>query len=83
MVKEEIKNIKIEKKADEKDERLSEQKSKKKKLTSKEQITILEIEKAELQDKYVRAAAEFENFRKRNIAEKSDWIKKRYPAFGA
>jgi len=28
-----------------------------------------------MKDKYVRAAAEFENFRKRNISEKSDWIK--------
>jgi len=48
---------------------------KKKKLSSKEQIILLEIEKAELRDKYIRAAAEFENFRKRNIAEKSNWIK--------
>ena len=52
------------------------QKTKKaKKLSLKEQLAIAQIEKAELQDKYMRAAAEFENFRKRNIAEKSDWIK--------
>lgn len=48
---------------------------KKKKLSAKEQIVLLEIEKAEIKDKYIRAAAEFENFRKRNISEKSDWIK--------
>ncbi|MDO9577668.1 MAG: nucleotide exchange factor GrpE [Candidatus Cloacimonadales bacterium] len=47
----------------------------KKKLTSKDQIVLLEIELAELKDKYIRAAAEFENFRKRNISEKSNWIK--------
>jgi len=76
MVKEETKNIEIEDNMKEKEEKSSEQKpKKKKKLSAKEQIAVLEIEKAELHDKYVRAAAEFENFRKRNIAEKSDWIK--------
>jgi molecular chaperone GrpE len=69
----ETKNIEIE---ETEEEKVSVAKpKKKKKLTSKEQITLLEIEKAELRDKYVRAAAEFENFRKRNISEKSDWIK--------
>jgi molecular chaperone GrpE len=36
---------------------------------------LLEVELAEMKDKYIRAAAEFENFRKRNIAEKASWIK--------
>lgn len=35
----------------------------------------LEQENQELKDKYLRSMAEFENYRRRSIAEKSDWIK--------
>jgi len=35
----------------------------------------LEREKAEFKDKWLRSAAEFENFRRRTTAEKSTWIK--------
>jgi molecular chaperone GrpE len=52
-----------------------EQKKSKRKPSSKEKIVLLEIELAEMKDKYIRAAAEFENFRKRNVTEKSNWIK--------
>lgn len=55
-------------------EEKSEQK-KVKKLSCKEQLALLEIELAETKDKYIRAAAEFENFRRRNITEKANWIK--------
>jgi molecular chaperone GrpE len=50
-------------------------KEKKKKLSLKEKYILLEVENAELTDKRIRIAAEFENFRRRNISEKSDWIK--------
>lgn len=43
--------------------------------TEAELIARLEKEKAELHDKWLRTAAEFENFRRRTLAEKSDWIK--------
>ncbi len=46
-----------------------------KKLSYKEQIAALEQEVTELKDKYIRSAAEFENFRRRNISEKAAWIK--------
>ncbi|MCF7919325.1 MAG: nucleotide exchange factor GrpE [Candidatus Cloacimonetes bacterium] len=35
----------------------------------------LERENVELRDKWLRIAAEFENFRRRTTAEKSDWIR--------
>jgi len=35
----------------------------------------LEAELAQCKDKYLRSMAEFENFRKRSIAEKADWIR--------
>ncbi|HPK83490.1 MAG TPA: nucleotide exchange factor GrpE [Candidatus Syntrophosphaera sp.] len=38
-------------------------------------MTELEQENQELKDKYLRSMAEFENYRRRSIAEKSDWIK--------
>ena len=38
-------------------------------------ISQLETEVNELNDKYLRAMAEFENYRKRSIAEKADWIR--------
>lgn len=40
-----------------------------------EKIEVLENENANLQDKLLRIAAEFENFRRRSATEKSDWIK--------
>ena len=38
-------------------------------------IEELEKEIAEWEDKYLRCMAEFENFRKRTLSEKADWIK--------
>ncbi|HPR16989.1 MAG TPA: nucleotide exchange factor GrpE [Candidatus Cloacimonadota bacterium] len=52
-----------------------EEKKQPKKPSAQEQIEALEKEVADLKDKYMRAAAEFENFRRRNISEKADWIK--------
>lgn len=46
-----------------------------KKLSSNEKIKALELELEEFKDKYMRTAAEFDNFRRRNISEKADWIK--------
>lgn len=46
-----------------------------KKLSSKEKIAALEIEVAELKDKYIRNAAEFDNFRRRSAIEKQTWIR--------
>ncbi len=44
-------------------------------LTPEERIEELEIEVAEWKDKYLRNMAEFENYRRRSIQEKTDWIK--------
>jgi len=44
-------------------------------LSPEARISQLETEVSEWNDKYLRAMAEFENFRKRSIAEKSDWIR--------
>lgn len=44
-------------------------------LTLPEKYDLLLKEKEEFKDKWVRNAAEFENFRRRTISEKSDWIK--------
>lgn len=44
-------------------------------LTPEERIAELEIEIAELKDKYIHSMAEFENFRNRSNREKADWIK--------
>ncbi len=52
-----------------------ETKKKTKKLSSKEKIKALEFELEEFKDRYARKVAEFENFRRRNISEKADWIK--------
>ncbi len=43
--------------------------------TVEEQIASLETEVKEWKDKYLRSMAEFENYRRRSIQEKSDWIK--------
>jgi len=40
-----------------------------------DRIQELQQEVAEWKDKYLRCMAEFENFRKRSIAEKADWIR--------
>lgn len=43
---------------------------------SKEEPKVdLEMELLQWKDKYLRIMAEFENFRKRSLAEKSDWIR--------
>jgi molecular chaperone GrpE len=49
--------------------------TKDKKASPKENSASLKKKLEELQDKYLRTAAEFENFRRRSISEKSDWIK--------
>lgn len=46
-----------------------------KELSAEERIAILEREKTELHDKWLRSVAEFDNFRKRSAIEKSKWIK--------
>lgn len=48
---------------------------KKKKLTLSEKYKQLQNEYEELKDKWIRGAAEFENFRKRTFSEKANWIK--------
>jgi molecular chaperone GrpE len=48
---------------------------KKKKLTLIEKYALLQAEYDEMKDRWMRNVAEFDNFRRRNIAEKSDWIK--------
>ena len=53
----------------------SAEKKQKKPLTLKGKYELLQTENAELKDKWIRSAAEFENFRRRNISEKSDWIR--------
>ncbi|MDA3814477.1 MAG: nucleotide exchange factor GrpE [Candidatus Cloacimonetes bacterium] len=53
----------------------NEEKKQEKVLTLEEKYQDLLAENAELKDKWVRNAAEFENFRRRTISEKSDWIK--------
>jgi len=52
-----------------------EEQEQEKELTLEEKYQDLLAENAELKDKWVRNAAEFENFRRRTISEKSDWIK--------
>ncbi len=44
-------------------------------LTPEEKIEALEAELAAMKDKYLRQAAEFDNYRKRTIQEKSDLLK--------
>ncbi len=58
-----------------KTEKKQEEKKLKKILTLEEKYQNLLAENTELKDKWVRNAAEFENFRRRTISEKSDWIK--------
>jgi molecular chaperone GrpE len=53
-----------------------EEKPKKKiKLTLTEKYENLQAEYDEMKDRWMRNVAEFDNFRRRNITEKSDWIK--------
>ncbi len=63
------------KKTEKKQEVKSEEKKQKKVFTLNEKYEMLTKENAELKDKWIRNAAEFENFRRRSISEKSDWIK--------
>ena len=58
-----------------KTEKKQEEKKQKKVLTLEEKYQNLLAENAELKDKWIRNTAEFENFRRRTISEKSDWIK--------
>ncbi len=75
-MKNEEKKIPVDSEED-KPEKVKEKKksSKKKKTSLKDQVSTLEIEKQELKDKYLRTAAEFENYRRRSNEEKADWIK--------
>ncbi|MFC1887995.1 nucleotide exchange factor GrpE [Candidatus Cloacimonadota bacterium] len=50
-------------------------KEKKKKPNLNEQIEILKVELDAVKDQKMRIAAEFENFRRRSVTEKSQWIK--------
>ncbi len=47
----------------------------KKELSLEEKLELSIKEKEEMKDKWLRGVAEFDNFRKRSIAEKSSWIK--------
>ncbi|MCD6177178.1 MAG: nucleotide exchange factor GrpE [Candidatus Cloacimonetes bacterium] len=58
-----------------KTEKKQNEKKQEKVLTVEEKYLNLLAENAELKDKWIRNAAEFENFRRRSISEKSDWIK--------
>ncbi len=40
-----------------------------------DELTVLRRENQQLKDKYVRTMAEFENFRRRNMEERAQWIK--------
>jgi len=44
-------------------------------MTATDKVAELEKEVNEWKDKYLRSMAEFENYRKRSLAEKADWIK--------
>jgi molecular chaperone GrpE len=48
---------------------------KKKKLTLPEQLENLQAELESVKDQKLRIAAEFDNFRRRSVTEKSNWIK--------
>ncbi|MDP8202033.1 MAG: nucleotide exchange factor GrpE [Candidatus Tenebribacter burtonii] len=58
-----------------KTEKKQEIKKQKKELSLEEKYLNLLAENAEFKDKWIRSAAEFENFRRRSISEKSDWIR--------
>jgi molecular chaperone GrpE len=47
----------------------------KKEPSLEEKYELLKNEMSSLNDKYLRTAAEFDNFRRRSITEKSNWIK--------
>jgi molecular chaperone GrpE len=47
----------------------------KKRVSWKEKYEMLQEENEKLKDKYLRTVAEFENFRRRSLEEKSSWIK--------
>ena len=44
-------------------------------MTAEEKLVDMQKQIAELNDKYLRTMAEFENYRRRSIAEKNDWVK--------
>lgn len=44
-------------------------------MTAEERLVDMQKQIAELNDKYLRTMAEFENYRRRSIAEKNDWVK--------
>ncbi len=52
-----------------------EKKETSRRMTSKEKIYLLQHEIAEIMDQKLRIVAEFENFRRRNLIEKANWIK--------
>ena len=73
-VKEETEEIQSEEIVDNSDQEVKES-SKEKELTLEDKYEKLLKENAQLNDKLIRKAAEFENFRRRSIADKSNWIK--------
>ena len=56
-------------------EEVTSEKEEKTELTLEEKYEQLLLENAKLNDKMIRRAAEFENFRRRNASDKSNWIK--------
>jgi len=61
----------------EKEEKLQKEEQQPKEIeeTSEEQFEQLQNDYTELNDKLLRTAAEYENFRRRSVTEKSNWIK--------
>lgn len=59
----------------EKDQEVQDQEVQEQELTLEEQLKEKEIEIAELKDKYLRVFAEFDNFKKRTIKEKMDFMR--------
>ena len=53
----------------------AEKETKPKKITLKDQVEALANQVEELRDQKLRIAAEFDNFRRRSLEEKSSWIK--------
>lgn len=47
----------------------------KRELTLEEKHELLQAENIQLNDKFIRKVAEFDNFRRRSMADKSNWIK--------
>jgi len=70
-----VKQEKINKEEVKKENNVDVKVKKKKKPTLHEQIELLQEELGAVKDQKLRIAAEFDNFRRRSVTEKSQWIK--------